>query len=79
MKNLVKIISLILCLAVLALAAVACGGDQTDDFEDPIISDSDDDNTEFVTGPADSSDDGQIGEAPENDEKGWGPIIPRAN
>ena len=79
MKNLVKIISLLLCLAVLALVIVACDDKNHDDFEDPMISDSDDDNTDFVTGPADSSDDGQIGEAPENDEKGWGPIIPRSN
>ena len=79
MKNLVKIISLLLCLALLAMAVVACNDNDYDDFEDPMTSDSGDDNTDFVTGPADSSDEGQINEAPSNDEKGWGPIIPRSN
>ena len=79
MKNLTKIIALSLCLAILAFAVVACEGEKKDydDYEDPMTNKSDDD-SDFVTAPPDGSEnEGHIGEAPDNDELGWGPIIPR--
>ena len=82
MKNLNKIISLSLCVAMILVAAVACvdKNGQYDDYEDHTSGKSDDSDTGFVTAPPvedETEDNAYINAAPANDEQGWGPLTPR--